>query len=185
MPKIKTTARKNKLSHVVVRPRSGAGAPHLARLHAGPVTIPASIGRSGVSFDKREGDGKSPAGAFRLINGFRRESFPRGPTLLPLAATRRAMGWCDDPRSGRYNRPVAAGAPVSHERLWRDDGLYDVVVVTDHNQIPRRLGRGSAIFFHLMRADGGPTEGCVAIARDDMRRLLPRLARRVRLIIRP
>jgi L,D-peptidoglycan transpeptidase YkuD (ErfK/YbiS/YcfS/YnhG family) len=72
----------------------------------------------------------------------------------------------------------------SHEEMWRQDELYDVVIVLDWNIAPRRKDRGSAIFFHCARPDYGPTAGCVAIAPADMRRLLPRLARNVVMDIR-
>lgn len=95
------------------------------------------------------------------------------------------MGWCDDRASFLYNRPVRAGSPYSHERLWRDDGVYDVILSTSHNQRPRIRGAGSAIFLHLARAGYAATEGCVAVSLPDLRRLLPRLGRKVRLVIAP
>jgi L,D-peptidoglycan transpeptidase YkuD (ErfK/YbiS/YcfS/YnhG family) len=95
------------------------------------------------------------------------------------------MGWCDDPASGRYNRPIRAGAKAGHEQLWREDGVYDVVIPTSHNERPRVLGAGSAIFFHVAGPGYAPTEGCVAISLADLRRLLPRLSRNVRLVILP
>jgi L,D-peptidoglycan transpeptidase YkuD (ErfK/YbiS/YcfS/YnhG family) len=88
------------------------------------------------------------------------------------------MGWCDDVMSRLYNRPIAAGSPDRHERLWREDEIYDILLTTSHNQRPRIRGAGSAIFMHLARPGYEATQGCVAISRDDMRRLLPRLSRK-------
>jgi L,D-peptidoglycan transpeptidase YkuD (ErfK/YbiS/YcfS/YnhG family) len=90
-------------------------------------------------------------------------------------AIRQNHGWCDDPIDGRYNTPITLPFPASHEVLWRDDGVYDVLGVLDWNMWPRSLGRGSAIFLHLARPDGGPTAGCIALTPSDMRRLLARL----------
>ena len=78
-------------------------------------------------------------------------------------------GWCDDPGDRNYNRPVRLPYPASHEAMWRDDHLYDVVVVLGHNDGPRRRGVGSAIFFHLADPRRRPTAGCIAVSRKDMR----------------
>jgi L,D-peptidoglycan transpeptidase YkuD (ErfK/YbiS/YcfS/YnhG family) len=92
--------------------------------------------------------------------------------------------WCDDPNSANYNRPVEGPLAARHEQLWRDDDLYDELFALDYNLSLRKKDAGSAIFFHIARTDFGPTEGCVAIRKDDMRRLIPRLARHVIMEIR-
>lgn len=97
---------------------------------------------------------------------------------------RKNLGWCDDPDSWLYNRPIVAPFRQSHENLWRDDHLYDIVIVLDYNIMPRRRMRGSAIFLHCARPGFAPTEGCIALAVDDFRRLLPRLSRQTVLTIR-
>jgi L,D-peptidoglycan transpeptidase YkuD (ErfK/YbiS/YcfS/YnhG family) len=174
------------ITSIVVRKRAIPDSPHLARLHVGPVVIPAAVGKAGTSHCKREGDGASPIGSFDLKMAlFRNDRLSRISSLIGFRPVKRTMGWCDDPASGRYNRPIPAGAKVSHERLWRDDGVYDVVIPTSHNERPRVLGAGSAIFLHVARSGYAPTEGCVAISLPDLRRLLPRLSRRARLIIIP
>jgi L,D-peptidoglycan transpeptidase YkuD (ErfK/YbiS/YcfS/YnhG family) len=92
-------------------------------------------------------------------------------------------GWCEVPADRNYNRPVRLPYAASHERLWRDDNLYDVIVVLDHNQVPRRRYGGSAIFFHLMAPDGRPTQGCVAVSQASMRKILALCGPHTRLII--
>ena len=145
----------------------------------------AAIGKTGITHRKREGDGASPVGCFDLKPGFFRGDRLTRPMGAPaLQSLRRSQGWCDDPASQRYNRPVQAGAAVRHERLWREDKVYDIIVPTSHNERPRVLGAGSAIFLHLARPGYGGTEGCVAVSLADLRRLLPRLARNTRLLIR-
>ena len=81
-------------------------------------------------------------------------------------------GWCDAPDDPNYNRLVSQPYPASHEALWRDDGVYDLIVVLGHNDDPPVPGLGSAIFLHICRPGYPPTEGCVAIARDDLEALL-------------
>ena len=95
----------------------------------------------------------------------------------PLRPLRRDQGWCEDPSSPRYNRPVCLPADDCTDRMWRDDHLYDLTFVLDQNFTRCAKGCGSAIFFHLVRPGLTPTAGCVAISPADMRKLAPRLKR--------
>ncbi len=145
---------------------------------------PCALGRSGVSAFKREGDGASPRGRFPLRRIWLRPGKLRAPALrLPVRLTRPDDGWCDDPRHARSNRPVKLPFAASHEKMWRDDDIYDAVIEIGWNDRPARRGRGSAIFLHLARPGYAPTEGCVAIRAADMRRLLPMLTPRTRIDI--
>jgi L,D-peptidoglycan transpeptidase YkuD (ErfK/YbiS/YcfS/YnhG family) len=157
----------------------------LGRLHAGPVVVRCAIGGGGIRQDKREGDCATPGGAFRLVGGFfRQDRVLRKAWVSPMRPVSPSDGWCDDPRSALYNRRVALPCRASHEKLWRADRLYDLVIVLDYNIHPRRKNRGSAIFLHCARPDFAPTGGCIALRLDDLRRLLPRLARKAVLTIR-
>ena len=162
-----------KTLRVLVGPRRSRG-----WLVAGPFRIPCAVGPAGVVRIKREGDGGTPAGRFALLWGYYRPDRPRAPAGgVPLRALRRDQGWCENPSSCNYNRPVCAPSRDATDRMWRADALYDLVFVLDQNFSRRARGRGSAIFFHLARADLSPTAGCVAIPAAAMRRLAPRLAR--------
>ena len=135
----------------------------------------AALGRGGIlpAVDKREGDGASPLGVWPLRRALYRPDKGSPPiTALPVEAIHREDGWCDAPGDARYNRPVALPYPASAERMWREDGLYDLVVVLGHNDDPVMPGMGSAIFLHLAQPDYAPTEGCVALARADLEALL-------------
>lgn len=137
-----------------------------------------ALGRAGIRHAKREGDCATPAGSFRLLGGFfRPDKVARQAWRLPLHPIGRGDGWCDDPDSALYNRRVRLPFRAGHEKLWRKDRLYDLVLVLDYNIYPRRRYRGSAIFLHCARPDLAPTEGCVALRAGDLRRLLPRLSR--------
>lgn len=148
-------------------------------LHAGDRTIPCSIGRGGLiaAGDKREGDGATPIGLWPVRGVLLRPDRValRKGLKLPWRWIRPDDGWSDGVNDPAYNRPVRHPHAYSAERLWREDGLYDVVVVLGHNDAPPVPGAGSAIFLHCWR-DGATTEGCVAIAKDEMLRLLPNLA---------
>lgn len=128
-----------------------------------------ALGRGGISTEKREGDGATPVGSFvmrRLL--FRPDRETRPMTALPSAAISPTDGWCDAPADRAYNRPVHLPYPASAEYLWRDDHLYDLLVVLGYNDDPVVPGQGSAIFLHLARPDFGPTAGCVALGRSDL-----------------
>lgn len=135
-----------------------------------------AVGKAGAiaGSDKREGDNKSPLGVWPMREvWYRPDVYPEGPgTALPVRATRPEDGWCDAPGDPNYNRPVSLPYPASAERMWRDDAVYDLVVILGHNDDPPVPGLGSAIFMHLAR-DGYPgTEGCVALARADLEAVL-------------
>lgn len=136
-------------------------------------TEEAAIGRAGITSRKREGDGATPIAAMRLIGGYVRADRITPPvTALPLRFTPKNLLWCDAPRHALYNRPVAAPFGPSHEKMRREDGLYDVCLVMDWNLRSRKRYGGSAIFFHLAKPGYPPTEGCVAVSLPAMRRLL-------------
>lgn len=140
----------------------------------GPFDIPVALGRSGIRADKREGDGATPSGTFRFLRVYYRPDRLTPPeTRLPVTAMDPDLGWCDDPADpANYNRPVRLPYGGSHERMWREDHLYDLVVELDHNATLPVPGLGSAVFLHLAREDWGATEGCVAFRINDLQRIL-------------
>ena len=138
-------------------------------LRVGAQLVRTSVGRGGIRADKREGDGATPSGLLPLRRVFYRADRTSRPrcsvAVTPLGP---GDGWCDDPADARYNRLVGLPYPARHEALWRDDGIYDVIGVLGWNDDPCIPHRGSAIFLHVARADGGPTDGCVALALPDL-----------------
>jgi L,D-peptidoglycan transpeptidase YkuD (ErfK/YbiS/YcfS/YnhG family) len=146
--------------------------------------VPCSLGRSGRRARKTEGDGATPRGSFALRYLMVRPGRGLPPTRA-LAAIEIGPhdGWCDDPASGRYNRPVGPGFAPSHEALRRSDDLYDLVVPLGYNDCPARKGRGSAIFLHIRERTGAPTEGCIAIRRRDFGKLLAGATSATRIVV--
>jgi L,D-peptidoglycan transpeptidase YkuD (ErfK/YbiS/YcfS/YnhG family) len=134
-----------------------------------------SLGRSGVTpaESKQEGDGATPLGAWPMRCVYwRPDRLARPKSGLPVEPLIPEAGWCDAPGDVFYNRPVILPYPASHERLWREDHVYDLIVELGYNDNPVVPGKGSAIFLHLARPDYSPTEGCVACAQEDLLALL-------------
>jgi L,D-peptidoglycan transpeptidase YkuD (ErfK/YbiS/YcfS/YnhG family) len=149
------------------------------RLRGPGLDLPCALGRGGRGHDKREGDGLTPVGRFTVLAAYYRPDRIRRPvTRLRLVRIRTDLGWSDDPADRRYNRPVRLPASGGHERMWRDDALYDLVLDLSYNRGPIRRGRGSAIFLHSARPGFGPTEGCVAVDRHRIRDLVARIGPR-------
>ena len=140
----------------------------------GDKVMRAAMGPAGPIGGKREGDGATPIGrfAFRYLL-YRPDRLRPPPTGLGLRALSPRDGWCDDPADVLYNRPVILPYRARHERLWRDDDIYDLIVVLGHNDDPVVPGAGSAVFLHVARPDFSPTAGCIVLSKDD---LLPLLA---------
>ncbi len=156
--------------------RSLAGRPERGILSYGGLSFPCALGRTGRRAAKREGDGATPIGRFAVRRAFyRADRLQRPHTRIPLTALRTNDGWCDDPKDRNYNRFVRHPYPASAERLWRADGLYDLVVVIGHNDRPRVRGCGSAVFIHVAGKNFAPTAGCIALRLPDLERLLARL----------
>jgi L,D-peptidoglycan transpeptidase YkuD (ErfK/YbiS/YcfS/YnhG family) len=141
-----------------------------------------AVGAGGVREDKVEGDAATPAGTFPLRRiYFRNDRLVLPKVRLPARPISEHDGWCDDPRSSTYNRLVRIPNEWSHEKMWRDDGLYDLVVVVGYNDDPPEGEWGSAIFLHVAGEDYAPTKGCVALARDDLLELVTLIGPETRL----
>ncbi|MGF1606065.1 MAG: L,D-transpeptidase [Rhodothalassiaceae bacterium] len=161
----------------MIRVRVPAGAT-TGTLAWGVERAPCQVGRAGLiaAADKREGDGATPCGCWPLrALYYRPDRLAVPPGRLRAMAITPQMLWCDDPEHPAYNRPVQAPFGGRHERLWRQDHRYDLIVVLGFNDDPPVPGRGSAIFLHLTEALSGSTAGCVAVARPVLARLLAQL----------
>lgn len=151
---------------------------------AGAAQIPVALGRGGILANKREGDGGTPRGRFRLVRlWWRPDRAPKPRTLLPARRIGRHDGWCEDPHDRLYNRAIHVPDSAPGDRLWRQDRLYDLILEIDHNSRPRVAGRGSAVFVHVAREGFKPTAGCVALRAPQLLRLLERVGPNTRIVI--
>jgi len=153
-------------------------------LMAGPLALPVALGRAGIKANKREGDGATPRGAFRLKQlWWRADRHPRPATILPARRISLNDGWCEDPGDRHYNQPVKLPPASKADRLARTDRLYDFIIEISHNTRPRVAGRGSAIFIHVARPGFAPTAGCIALEIGALRHLLARIGPRTRIVV--
>lgn len=152
----------------------------------GHFTFLCALGGGGMKSQKREGDGATPIGTMRFLSGFRRQFYkPIAQAGFELHRIDKNDGWCDSNFDANYNRAVKLPYLKSAEKMQRDDHLYDIGLIPDWNISSRVMNKGSAIFLHLKKGDYQPTQGCVAISRRDMERLLPHISRKTKLIILP
>jgi L,D-peptidoglycan transpeptidase YkuD (ErfK/YbiS/YcfS/YnhG family) len=153
-------------------------------LIAAAAALPVALGRDGIKANKREGDGATPRGTFRLKRlWWRADRHPRPRTFLPVRRIGANDGWCEDPSDRRYNRPITVPKGSKADRLARPDQLYDFIIELDHNTRPRIAGRGSAVFIHVARPGFAPTAGCIALRLSALRRLLAHIGSKTRIKI--
>ena len=168
--------------HDVLTVQADSGDSSLGWAILGPKRWRCVVGAGGVREDKVEGDAATPAGEFPLRRiYFRNDRLVLPKVRLPARPIGEHDGWCDDPHSPAYNRLVRIPNDSSHEKMWREDGLYDLLVVVGYNDDPPEGEWGSAIFLHIAREDMSPTRGCVAFARADLLELAPLLGPETRL----
>ncbi len=137
----------------------------------GSETFTCTLGPRGIlpAVSKREGDGATPAGLWPLREVFYRSDRLSCPqSVLATTPLTQNDGWCDDPSHKLYNKLISRPFEASHEQLWREDHLYDIVVVLGFNDNPPEKGCGSAIFLHIAAPDMSPTRGCVGLKQEDL-----------------
>ncbi len=150
-------------------------------LTLGDKVFPCALGKGGIVLTKTEGDHKTPEGEFPLRTVYYRYDRLSNPiySKVPMMALLEDDGWCDDPNDQAYNQSVMLPYHASAESLWREDDLYDVIVILGHNDNPIEKGKGSAIFLHVAKETDDyfeGTEGCIAMKKQDLLEILPILS---------
>ncbi|MDB2446427.1 L,D-transpeptidase family protein [Candidatus Pelagibacter bacterium] len=131
-----------------------------------------SIGKNGKTSKKTEGDNKTPKGLYALGPlYYRKNRLPKLSTKLKKIEIMKNFGWCDDVKSKFYNKPIKTNINVKHEKLYRNDKKYDLLIPIEYNSKKPKKNKGSAIFLHLT-SNYKKTQGCVAIKEKDMLILL-------------
>ena len=144
-----------------------------------------SIGKSGLTNFKKEGDLATPKGLFKLgLLYYRKDRIKSLKCKIKKKVIKRSMGWCDDSRSKKYNREIYFPFKYSAEKLYRRDRIYDIFINVKYNHSPIVKEKGSAIFLHLSNKKYKPTSGCVAILKKDFLKILPLINYSTKILIR-
>tara|TARA_B100001029_G_C15060569_1_gene458102 strand:+ start:1725 stop:2216 length:492 start_codon:yes stop_codon:yes gene_type:complete len=138
--------------------------------------IKCSIGKRGIKIKKKEGDKITPKGNFKIKHIFyRKDRVPTLITKINKTPINKNMGWCDDPKSKYYNKLVKFPFKYSAENLFRKDNIYDIILVLNFNTNPVLIGKGSAIFIHIAKKNYNKTEGCIAVSKQNMKKIIKKV----------
>ena len=143
-----------------------------------------SIGKSGFSRSKKEGDLTTPMGVFKLGTlYFRKDRIKSVKFKLKKKIIKKNMGWCDDTQSKKYNQEINFPFQYSAEKLFRKGKFYDIIINVKYNQSPVKKGKGSGIFLHLTNKKYKPTRGCIAVLKKDLLKILPLIDKKTKISI--
>jgi L,D-peptidoglycan transpeptidase YkuD (ErfK/YbiS/YcfS/YnhG family) len=132
-----------------------------------------ALGKSGIKKKRGEGDFITPKGSYKLIKiYYRADKIQNLKTNLKKIKIRKNMAWCDDPKSNFYNKLINLPTKFGHEKLYRNDNLYDLIIILNYNMRPIIKNKGSAIFIHVAKRNYAPTQGCIALSKIHLRALL-------------
>ena len=137
--------------------------------------IKCAIGKKGIGYKKKEGDLITPIGQFKIKYILYRKDRVKISTKLKKKVIKREMGWCDDPKSIHYNKLVKLPLAFRHEKLFKKENIYDIIIVLNYNMNPIKKNKGSAIFIHVANNNFKKTEGCVAIKKIYLIKLLKKI----------
>ena len=144
-----------------------------------------SIGKSGLTNFKKEGDLATPKGLFKLgLLYYRKDRIKLLKCKLQKKVIKKSMGWCNDSESKKYNREIYFPFKYSAEKLYRRDRIYDIFINIKYNHSPIIKEKGSAIFLHLSNKKYKPTSGCVAILKKDFLKIIPLINYSTKILIR-
>ena len=131
--------------------------------------VKCAIGKKGIGYKKKEGDLITPIGTYKIkYILYRKDRIKKIQSRLKKIIIKNNMGWCDDPKSKKYNQLVKLPNNYSHEKLFRKENLYDILLVLNFNMRPIKLNKGSAIFIHIARKNFEKTEGCITISKNNL-----------------
>ena len=132
-----------------------------------------AVGKRGISIKKKEGDFITPKGTFKIREIFyRKDRVQNLITRIKKTVIRKNMGWCDDPKSKKYNKLIYFPFKHSAEKLYRRENIYDIILVLNFNMNPVKKNKGSAIFIHVARKSFQPTQGCIALNKFELIKLV-------------
>ena len=146
--------------------------------------VKCAIGKRGIGIKKKEGDLITPKGQYKIVNIlFRKDRMAKLRTKIAKIPINKNMGWCNDPKSKKYNKLTKLPFKFSYERLYRSDNVYDLILVLNYNLKPIIKNKGSAIFIHVAKRNYKSTEGCIAIAKANLKKIVEKISKKTLVII--
>jgi L,D-peptidoglycan transpeptidase YkuD (ErfK/YbiS/YcfS/YnhG family) len=143
-----------------------------------------ALGKAGIGKKKIEGDSITPRGKFNIVKiYYRSDRVKKISSKYRLIKISKNMGWCDDPNSKKYNQLINLPTKYTHEKLYRKDNVYDLLVVLNYNMKPIIKNKGSAIFIHISRQNYKKTSGCVAIKKAHLMKLIKTIKKNTKVVI--
>ena len=143
-----------------------------------------ALGKSGVGKKKIEGDNITPQGIYKIIKiYYRKDRIKKISSKFKLIKIKKNMGWCDDPKSNKYNQLINLPSDFNHEKLYRRDSVYDLILILNYNMNPIVKGKGSGIFIHISKKNYKKTAGCIALKKSHLIQLVKKIERRTKIII--
>jgi L,D-peptidoglycan transpeptidase YkuD (ErfK/YbiS/YcfS/YnhG family) len=143
-----------------------------------------ALGKAGIRKKKIEGDNITPKGVFRIVKiYYRKDRLKKLSSKFTLIEITKSMGWCDDPKSKKYNQLIKLPSQFSHEKLHRKDNIYDLILVLNYNIKPTIKNKGSAIFMHVAKKNYERTAGCIALNKNHLIYLIKEIKKNTRVLI--
>ena len=143
-----------------------------------------ALGKGGVKKKIIEGDNITPKGIFKIIKiYYRPDKIRKIKTLIKKIKIKKNMGWCDDPNSDFYNKQIKLPTKLSHEKLYRNDNLYDLIAVLNYNTNPIIKNKGSAIFMHIGKDSYKKTKGCIALKKEHLIKIISKIKKNIKIKI--
>jgi L,D-peptidoglycan transpeptidase YkuD (ErfK/YbiS/YcfS/YnhG family) len=143
-----------------------------------------ALGKSGIGKKRIEGDNITPKGTFKIIKiYYRKDRIKKINSVFKIIEIKKDMGWCDDPESKKYNQLIKLPSKYRHEKLFRNDRIYDLIIVLNYNMSPVIKNKGSAIFIHIAKNNYNKTKGCIALKKKDLIEIVSKIKRDTKIII--
>ncbi len=143
-----------------------------------------ALGKAGIGKKKIEGDSITPRGKFNIVKiYYRSDRVKKISSKYRLIKISKNMGWCDDPNSKSYNQLINLPTKYTHEKLYRKDNVYDLLIVLNYNIMPTIKNKGSAIFIHVARKNYKKTSGCIALKKNHLTKLIKTIKKDTKVII--
>ena len=143
-----------------------------------------ALGKAGIGNKKFEGDNITPKGTFTITKiYYRADRVKKIFSKYKLLKITKKMGWCDDPKSKKYNQPIKLPTKYSHEILYKRDNIYDLILVLNYNMKPIIKNKGSAIFIHVAKKNYKKTAGCIALKKADLIYLVKKIEKKTKVNI--